>query len=380
METVEHLGQYFTTHYQLKRTIFSFILNEPELILEPCIGRGDLVRYISYKIHGVKFDMFEIDPTIKFLRNIKKKEIIITDFLEHHIDTKYKTIIGNPPYHRIPGSNLYLKFIEKCFNLLQDKGELIFIVPSDFLKLTGAIELVEDMLANGTFTHIYRPNDEKMFPDASVDIMIFRYCKDKGLDNKIQYNKKLRYLINTNGLITFCKDNNLDNSKIGDHFDIYVGLVSAKEKVFKNELFGNIKVLNKKDVYNKYIYISKFPTENKELNKYLLENKDELLSRRIRSFTEHNWFEWGALRNTRVMEQEKDKECIYVYNLTRKDKVAFIGKVGYFGGGLIMMKPKTNYNIKKMVKFLNSKDFRLNFTYSGRFKIGQRQLYNSLIV
>ena len=77
METVEHLGQYYTTHYQLKRTIFSFILNQPKLILEPCIGRGDLVRYIVYKIPGVSFDMFEIDPTIPYLRNIKKKDIII---------------------------------------------------------------------------------------------------------------------------------------------------------------------------------------------------------------------------------------------------------------------------------------------------------------
>jgi len=109
--------------------------------------------------------------------------------------------------------------------------------------------------------------------------------------------KQVIYLINTNGILTF--SDNLDNSlnKFDDYFDIFVGMVSGKESVFKNDCFGNISVLNKKDTLEKYILIENFPTKSKKLDSYLLKHKNELLSRKIRKFTDNNWFEWGALRN-----------------------------------------------------------------------------------
>lgn len=130
---------------------------------------------------------------------------------------------------------------------------------------------------------------------------------------------------------------------------------------------------------HKYIFIDKFPTKNKKLNEYLLENKDSLLDRGIRKFNENNWFEWGAPRNIKIMKDHKDEDCIYVSNLTRKKNIAFIGKVSYFGGGLLMLKPKDNCDLNKIVDYLNSDEFRDNFIFSGRFKIGHRQLSNSII-
>ena len=41
-----------------------------------------------------------------------------------------------------------------------------------------------------------------------------------------------------------------------------------------------------------------------------------------------------------TIEKNIGVNCIYVYNLTRKENIAFLGKVGYFGGSLIMIKPK----------------------------------------
>ena len=73
------------------------------------------------------------------------------------------------------------------------------------------------------------------------------------------------------------------------------------------------------------------------------------------------------------------KECIYIYNLTRKPNVSFLGKVNYFGGALIMLKPKKNCNLNNIVSYLNSDTFKNNFTFSGRFKIGHRQICNSYI-
>ena len=41
------MGQYFTTHNVLKEKIFEFILNSPDTILEPSIGQGDLITFIT---------------------------------------------------------------------------------------------------------------------------------------------------------------------------------------------------------------------------------------------------------------------------------------------------------------------------------------------
>jgi len=379
MTTKQNLGQYFTTHIDLKIKVFEFILNDPSNILEPSIGQGDLITFIADKIPSVIFDMYEIDSGIVLLDKIEKNNVVYCDFMKQLITKTYKTIVGNPPYVRTKKGNLYINFTEKCYNLLDDKGELIFIVPSDFLKLTSASKLLNDMMTNGTFTHIFHPHNEKMFENASIDVIVFRYCKDISIKKKVLYNGKLLYITNSNGLITFGEEDNNSSVIFQDYFDIYVGLVSGKEEVYKNEDLGNIEVLNGEDKVDKYIYIENYPCENENINKYLLQHKKSLIERGIRKFNENNWFEWGAPRNITTINANLGKDCIYINNLTRKPTVSFVGKVNYFGGGLIMLKPKKKCNLNNVVSYINSNMFKNNFMFSGRFKIGHRQICNSYI-
>ena len=375
--TTNSLGQYFTTNFKLKETIYKFILNKPTIILEPSVGRGDLVEYVQSISKDIEFDMYEIDETINFLETINKDDIHFGDFMKQIFTKKYETIIGNPPYIKHKKGNLYIDFTQKCFELLEDNGELIFIVPSDFFKLTSAVKLLHAMMQDGTFTHIYHPHNEKLFEDASIDVIVFRYCKNKLLEKVIMYNDELLYISETNGLITFSKNIN-KGFLLKDMFDIYVGLVSGKEEVYKNVKFGNIEVLNGKDKIDKYIFYENYPTGNDIVDKYLLENKDKLLSRKIRKFNENNWFEWGAPRNMTSIKKNIGKDCIYIYNLTRKTQVAFLDKVRYFGGNLIMLIPKeATINLAAVVGYMNSNEFKKNFMFSGRFKIGHRNLENS---
>ena len=379
MKIKNNLGQYFTTNIQLKEKIIEFILNEPETILEPSIGQGDLISYIKEKIPNILFDMYEIDKDIKLLKNINSNNVTYCDFIEEDITKKYKTIVGNPPYIKTKQGNLYIDFTEKCYNLLEENGELIFIVPSDFLKLTSASKLLNKMIMNGTFTHIFHPHNEKLFKNASIDVIIFRYVKNNSLDKNVLYNNKLLYITNSNGLITFNEEKSNSNVMFKDYFDIYVGLVSGKENIYKNSNLGNIEVLNGENNIEKYIYIDNYPCENDDINNYLLENKNVLIERRIRKFNENNWFEWGAPRNIKTIEANLNKECIYIYNLTRKNNVSFIGNVMYFGGSLIMLKPKKKCDLYKIVSYINSNIFKDNFIFSGRFKIGHRAISNSFI-
>jgi len=372
-------GQYFTKNIFLKSSLYKLILNNPSTILEPSIGRGDLVEYINSMNNNIKFDMYEIDNTIKLLSSINKDNINYGDFLEYEIENKYDTIIGNPPYVKTKKDcNLYIKFIEKSYKLLNTNGELIFIVPSDFIKLTSSSKIINKMMKDGTFTHIIHPHNETLFENANIDVIIFRYCKNNSLSNKILVNNDEKYLINSNGILTF-SDKEQNNMKLfSEYFDIYVGIVSGKEEVFKNTKYGNIEVLNDKNKVNKYILIDKFPCNNNEINEYMVSNKSTLINRKIRKFTEKNWYEWGALRNYKTITNNIGKECIYINNITRKDEVCFKDKVQYFGGGLIIMIPKKKINIDKIVKYINSITFKTNYMYSGRFKIGHRQLTNCL--
>lgn len=153
------------------------------------------------------FHMYEIDKALKescLLKEEYRKSIIYADFLKEELNCKYDTIIGNPPYIKLPGGNLYLNFIQKCFALLKDKGELIFIVPSNFTKLTSSKNLINKMLEEGNFTHIIHPNIENFFEGAHIDIIIFRYCKDKSLCGlNTLFNGKEKRIVAVEGILTF---------------------------------------------------------------------------------------------------------------------------------------------------------------------------------
>jgi adenine-specific DNA-methyltransferase len=371
-------GQYFTTNTFLKENVYNLIKNNPSIILEPSIGQGDLIDYIKNKKKDIVFHSYEIDRTIILLPSIQNENIVYGDFLVQNIDLKYDTIIGNPPYVKTKNGNLYLNFIDKCYELLNDNGELIFIVPSDFTKLTSATNIINKLLSNGTFTHIIHPNNENLFENASIDIIIFRYCKNKKLQNNILFNDKNKFLINTNGIITFSDKKDIYMKPLSEYFSIFVGMVTGKESVFKNEEYGNIPLLTNTNTTNKYILIDKFPTENDSLNDYMLSNKTNLLSRKIRKFTDKNWYEWGALRNYKTVKQHLGKDCIYVNNMSRSKEICFKDKVQFFSGNLIIMIPIKKIDLDKVVEFINSDQFKQNYMYSGRFKIGHKQLCNGL--
>ena len=371
-------GQYFTTNIELQNSVINFIKNKPDVILEPSIGQGDLVVSIQNKLN-VPFHMYEIDTNIKLLDPIKRNLVNYGDFIQASIQRKYTTIVGNPPYVKKSTGNLYIEFIEKCFNLLDNNGELIFIIPSDFFKLTSAARLLNNMLSVGNFTHIFHPNKENLFKNASIDVIVFRYCLKIQNPQTTLYNNVMKYLINTNGTITF-SDKLTNGYLIKDHFNVYVGMVTGKESVYKNDTFGNITLLNKQNVLDKYIFINEFPTSNQQLNQYMLDNKDILINRKIKKFTEDNWWLWGAPRNQKNIENNLGKDCIYIYNLTRQKVIAFVDKVQYFGGSMIMLIPKENIDLKKVCHYLNSDVFKSNYIYANRFKIGNRQLSNASII
>lgn len=369
------LGQYFTISNDLQHIVFNLVKNKDNLTLEPSFGAGHLlIKFLEYNCN-YPIVCCEIDKKIKPIVSFNSnQQIIYDDFLQLNLEQKFKTIIGNPPYVKNKTGNLFIKFIEKCFDYLDDNGELIFIVPSEFLKLTSSCKIIEKMKNNGSFTNFYFPNNEGLFDNACVDIVIFRYEKNL-FTNKTLVNNEEKFCNIYSGLITF-SDNEINGINLEELFNVYVGIVSGKDEIYKVP-FGNIEVLDDKDRVEKYIFTNEFPTNNSQIDNHLLSNKSKLLERRIKKFNETNWFEWGAPRNITSIKKFWDKYCIYIRTMTRKKDIAFLGKVQYFGGGLLCLVPKkdfTDLELKKIIDYLNSNEFQKNYIYSGRFKIGHKQL------
>ena len=358
------LGQYFTVSEFLQKKVCEFVQNNNCKILEPSFGAGHLLKNFMNR----KLVCYEIDSSIKpVVKFNKKHKVHYCDFLTTEIRERFGTIIGNPPYVKNSSGNLYIKFIEKCFELLTEHGEMVFIVPSEFIKVTRSKKFIQKMCSVGTFTHFWFPHDEKLFENASIDVVVFRYQKTQDLNTFV--NGLENYYSVSDGMITFSQNT---GTVISDLFHVYVGMVSGKDEVFKHKN-GNIDILVDENRYEKFVFVE-------EPNEYLLKYKDVLMNRKIKKFDESNWFEWGAPRNKKNIESNKGKKCIYVKTITRSNKVAFEGTVDYFGGTLLCMIPKSDdVNIENVISFLNSEDFRKNFTFSGRFKIGQRQLSCSFI-
>lgn len=177
----KELGQVFTNKVEAEKMI-SLIENKGS-ILEPSVGSGNIFNLLpKERRNGI-----EIDP------DVATSEMRIMDFFDER--NKYDTIIGNPPYlsykeipkntlNKLPNvldkrANLYMFFIWRCLDLLNNNGELIFIVPRDFIKLTSAYSLNKRLNEEGGFTYWEEFGDKQIFKDVSPNVVIFRWQKGK---------------------------------------------------------------------------------------------------------------------------------------------------------------------------------------------------------
>lgn len=369
------LGQYFTTDKTLQDWIFNHVKHKGQELLEPAFGAGHLL--IPFLAHDARYPMtlYEIDPSIKPAVSLKpQQKVSYADFTKAHHTRLYKTIVGNPPYVKKKTGNLYIEFIERAFEALTADGELLFIVPSDFLKVTRAAKIIKRMCAAGAFTDFYFPHDEGLFENAAVDVLLFRYEKGSKLTTA-RVNDILKPVNVSNGILTF---RDKLGKALGEQFDVYVGLVTGKDEVYKQPI-GNMDLLIDFEKTEKYIYPFYAPIEKNAINAHLWAHEAELKERKIRKFDDDNWWQWGAPRNISVMREKAGQPCIYVRTMTRRPQIAMVGKVQYFGGTLLCAIPRvpmTATDLEAVVSYLNTSKAQHDYIYSGRFKIGHKQLCN----
>ena len=391
------MGQFFTTNEKLLQCVYDFIKNTQGDILEPSFGKGHIIQYLqnkgvtkNRKIYGKELD----DTLTSIFKDDDNIGVDFCDYLSFNTTKRFATIVGNPPYFKLKAkdnknpdtilkcTNIYVAFIEKAYHMLNDDGELIFIIPSDFFKLTSACKLKELMIKSGSFTHVFHPHEENLFEKASQDVIVFRYQKGHKT-NKTMYNNEPYIMTCSQGNIYFESATSIqyERVKLCDIFDIKVGMVSGAEKIFANEEFGNISILTSGGLKTE-ILIDKIPADGTELHSYFVLHKKNLIERKIKKFNEDNWFQWGCLRNLKFMDAELGKPCVYAKAITRNKNVFTIGTVQHYDGSLLCMFPKNPVVAQKLdeiTKYLNTDDFLHNFLYSGRYKVGQKTLGDNFI-
>ena len=367
------LGQVFTPPAIVREMVA--LRRNRGAVLEPSCGDGAFMAALGKGVTGI-----DIDATLprraghKYLRQ---------DFFAYPVTRKYPTIIGNPPYVRYQDilpetkvrlsmrlfdkrSNLYLFFIEKCTEHLTEGGELIFITPRDFLKATSAARLNQLLFTSGSFTYYRELGDAAVFKGYSPNCAIWRW--QKGLRRR--RTRQGQYFNYHNGQIWFSHTANAGASAptLATLFDVKVGAVSGADRIFASARHGNVDMVCSRTATDGSMRRVIYNMPHQSLRRH----KAVLLARKIRSFSESNWWEWGR----RYYESTLPR--IYVNCKTRRRRPFFIHRAAAYDGSVLALLPKSDsIDIGMAAEKLNSVAWdKLGFVVDGRLLFTQRSLAN----
>ena len=361
---VSQLGQVFTPPTIVEQML-ALRMNRGRT-LEPSAGNGAFSNQIRRCV------AIELDP------KVAPAGALIGDFFSYPIKEKFDTLIGNPPYVRYQDigestkrlldgtlfdgrSNLYLFFIEKAIrHLKKGGGELIFIVPREFIKLTAARKLNEFIYSEGTITDFIETGDTKIFTDAVPNCAIFRF--ERGNFNRTMRDGRQFSLVN--GQLMFLSGQY--TVPFSDLFQVKVGAVSGADEIFVHPK-GNFEYVCSTTVDTRLTRKAYYGIRNK----YLEQFKERLLSRRIRQFDETNWWMWGR------QQYMSDSPRIYVNAKTRRAEPFFLSDCNNYDGSILALFPKdAEIDLARAVELLNKAvDWtELGFVCDGRFLFSQRSL------
>ncbi|WP_425466012.1 Eco57I restriction-modification methylase domain-containing protein [Oryzomicrobium terrae] len=372
---VAGLGQVFTPPEVVK--VMLALRRNRGRTLEPSAGDGAFSRAIASE--GGECVAIEIDP------KVAPPGALIGDFFAYPERERFATIIGNPPYvryqdirpatrKRLPNdlfdarSNLFLFFIEKAVRHLAPGGELIFIVPRDFIKLTAARRLNTWLFAQGTITDFLETGDARIFEGAVPNCAIFRF--EKGRFDRRLHDGRTFALVD--GQLLFLASGDQEQRlPFSALFDVKVGAVSGADDLFTHP-DGNREFVCSKTAETGETRRMLFDVRHPHLEPH----KARLITRRIKRFDESNWWQWGRGLPTLTGPR------IYVNGKTRRKNPFFLHECPNFDGSLLALFPRhPGMDLVRATELLNTAvDWaEVGFICDGRYIFGQRSLQNCLL-
>jgi len=397
------LGQFFTKNSDVQRVMCDLVANQVGEALEPSAGEGHLAAALHDARPDLNMTCVELDKSVKWVHG----DLLLCqeDFFSWSKTrlAQYNVILGNPPYvawkealsttkkHAQDAAviysgkvNLYQLFFDRCIDLLAPGGELVLIVPGEWVFSTAAAPLRAKIAKLGAVTDFIHCGEEKLFSDAAVPFLcIVRFVKGaaqkdlrwwpsfekaslaKKPEKRVLLTQDDRWLILPKKTAAQIRS----WGRLSDQFDVRVGLVSGADDVFR--LTDPSKVepeCIKKQVTSErklvdFVFVDNHSTLHDVpplARKLLRKHKTRLESRRIRVFNKNNWWHYGAVRNLAHMESSTPR--FFAMAKTRHSKPFFkVSKAKYFNGGVlgVFRKPSATISIDAAVKLLNSENYRV---------------------
>jgi len=389
LRDVAALGQVFTPE-AVVRAMLALRKNRGR-VLEPSCGDGAFLRHLPGAV-GIEFDAAHCPPGA-----------LNQDFFAYRETEQFDTIVGNPPYVRfqdIPAatrvllqaehfdgrSNLYLFFIEKCLRHLAPGGELIFITPRDFLKVTSAVKLNRLMMASGTITDAMELGDARVFDDAVPNCLIWRFEKGR-FERSVRYAEigiahrladalmapawQTRHLIECAGHLMFARGDY--PLRLSDVAFVKVGAVSGADDIYADEGAGNREFVCSATVKTGWTRRMLWVEPTDAPPAALLPHKSRLIARRVQPFDERNWWHWGR------GYYQSQRPRVYVNGRTRQARPFFLHDCPHYDGSVLAVFPRrADVDLAAFRDALNALDWSdLGFVCDGRYLFAQRSLENA---
>ena len=146
----------------VEKLLENFIIEKPNInILEPSAGNGNIIKVLKDK--GINGNITAVEIREEEYNNLLKlaDKVVIDDFLQWNTNKDYDLIIGNPPF------SLAREFIEKCFEISNEKTKIVMLLRTSFLESKSRYNFWQKYPLSGLYVLSKRPSFTGKGTDAT---------------------------------------------------------------------------------------------------------------------------------------------------------------------------------------------------------------------